>query len=253
MAVLDHGTPHASGPDGRGAPRGYPGPMARLLLVEDDARATELVRTFLEREGYVVHAVGTGPEGLTALEGGGFDLVVLDWMLPGMDGVTVCARARAFFSGPILMLTARTDEVDQVVGLEVGADDYLAKPVRPRVLLARVRALLRRAAPQASDDHRRVCGWVVIDSASRAVTVAGVPIEVTTADFDLLWLLAEHAGTPVDRDTLFQTLRGISYNGLDRSMDMRVSQLRKRLIDADPEHRDPIRTVRAVGYQLVKT
>ena len=231
--------------------------MSRLLLVEDDPRTADLVSTFLTREGFVVTVAGTGAEALELLSSEPPDLMVLDWMLPGgMDGLTVCTRARAVWRGPILMLTARTDEVDQIVGLEVGADDYLPKPVRPRLLLARVRALLRRSQspPLGSEEPAQlVCGWIEIDRGRREVRVGGSSVDLTTAEFELLWLLGARAGTPVDRDALFEELRGIPYDGFDRSMDMRVSQLRKRLIDADPEGRDPIRTVRGVGYQLVKT
>ena len=230
--------------------------MPHVLLVEDDARTAELVATFLRREGFDVGVVGAGADALARLESAPPDLMILDWMLPGgMDGIAVCTRARAVWQGPILMLTARTDEVDQIVGLEVGADDYLPKPVRPRLLLARIRALLRRAsAPEPTSDEADVltCGWVVVDRGRREVRVGGVVVDLTTAEFDLLWLLASRAGTPVDRDTLFEELRGIPYDGLDRSMDMRVSQLRKRLVDVDPEGRAPIRTVRGAGYQLVR-
>lgn len=225
--------------------------MTRVLLVEDDERTAELVATFLEGEGFAVTAVHRGAAGLAAILTDPPDVVVLDWMLPDLDGLTVCRRARERYTGPIVMLTARDDDVDQILGLEVGADDYLTKPVRPAILVARIRALLRRTIvePTGGDRHE-VADWV-IDRGRRTVTVCGEPIEVTTAEFDLLWLLAEHAGEPVTRDQLFENLRGIPYDGLDRSMDMRVSQLRKRLVDAHPRGADPICTVRGVGYQLV--
>jgi two-component system response regulator RstA len=192
--------------------RGIPGAMARVLLIEDDAASA-------------------------------------DWMLPGLDGISVCRQARERWRGPILMLTARTDEVDEVVALEVGVDDFVAKPIRPRVLLARMRALLRRNGPA---DDRIVLGELVVDPGSRAASVRGRPIALTTAEFDLLWALARDAGRPVERDARYRELRGIEWDGLDRSMDMRVSQLRKRLREADPTWDDPIRTVRGVGYQLVR-
>lgn len=223
----------------------------RVLVIEDDRRTAELVQTYLLSEGFEVEAVHRGADGLAAILTDPPDVVVLDWMLPDLDGLQVCKRARADYAGPILMLTARDDEVDQIVGLEVGADDYLTKPVRPRLLVARLRALLRRTGEASGGSDRHVVADWVIDRGRRTVTVAGAPIEVTTAEFDLLWLLAEHAGSPVTRDQLFEELRGIPYDGLDRSMDMRVSQLRKRLVDAHPQGLDPIRTVRGVGYQMV--
>ena len=228
--------------------------MGRILLVEDDARTAELVATFLRGEGFDVDTERTGPSGLARLLAAPPDLVILDWMLPALDGLTVCQRAREQFQGPILILTARSEEADQIQGLESGADDYLPKPVRPRLLLARIRALLRRTdGSREAIDERIVAGWITVDRATRTVWVADSSIETTTAEFDLLWLLARHQGTAITRDQLFEELRGIPYDGLDRSMDMRVSQLRKRLVDADPERRDPIRTVRGIGYQLVKT
>ncbi len=229
--------------------------MPRILLVEDDTRTAELVAAFLRQEAFEVDVIGDGSVAIAHIQAESPDLVVLDWMLPGADGLTVCRQVRDRFDGPILMLTARTDEVDQIVGLEVGVDDYMMKPVRPRLLLARIRALLRRARPAAADEgepDRIVNGWLVVDRSKREVRVSDLVVDLTTAEFDLLWLLARRAGSPVDRDALFTELRGITYDGFDRSMDMRVSQLRKRLSDADPEGRDPIRTVRGVGYQLVK-
>ncbi|MEN0067676.1 MAG: response regulator transcription factor [Myxococcota bacterium] len=225
----------------------------RVLVVEDDRRTAELVRDYLQGEGFTVTLAHRGSEGLAAILTDAPDVVVLDWMLPDLDGLQVCKRARESYAGPILMLTARDDEVDQIVGLEVGADDYLTKPVRPRLLVARLRALLRRttSSPDGRDPERHeVADWV-IDRGRRSVTVRGEVVDLTTAEFDLLWFLAEHAGSPVTRDQLFEELRGIPYDGLDRSMDMRVSQLRRRLVDAHPEGLDPICTVRGTGYQLV--
>lgn len=229
--------------------------MARILLVEDDPRTSELVATFLRQEGLQVDTEADGGQVVQRVLRQPPDLIVLDWMLPGLSGLEICRRLRGEgYTGGVLMLTARTDEVDQIVGLEVGADDYLPKPVRPRLLLARIRALLRRAPGPAepTDPDRLELGWLVLDRGCREVTVAGVAVQLSTAEFDLLWLLGQHAGQPVDRDALFTELRGIPYDGLDRSMDMRVSALRRRLIDADPRGRDPIRTVRGRGYQLVK-
>jgi len=224
----------------------------RLLLVEDDPRIRELVAGYLQGKGFDVSVVGDGEAAMERLAEASVDLVILDWMLPGSDGLEVCRRAREHYSGPILMLTARTDEIDEIVALEVGVDDYLSKPVRPRLLLARVTALLRRASDTGADARRIELGDLVIDASQRRATVAGEEVVLTTAEFDLLWFVGGRAGSPVTRDDLFRELRGIEYDGLDRSMDMRVSQVRKRLAEADPHARDWIKTVRGVGYQLVR-
>ncbi|MCA9489347.1 MAG: response regulator transcription factor, partial [Myxococcales bacterium] len=221
--------------------------MPRVLIVEDDEATRTLVATYLAREGFEVSTASDGASALTALSASPPDVVVLDWMLPGMDGIAVCKAARDRWTGPILMLTARNEDVDEVVALEVGVDDFLAKPVRARVLLARLRALLRRNALPSESEERIVLGDLVVDRARREVTVRDVVVSLTTADFDLVWELARRAGEPVEREDLFRALRGIEYDGLDRAIDMRVSQLRKKLRDALPSWDDPIRTVRGVG------
>lgn len=226
-------------------------PVPRILLVEDDRAAAALVSVYLQQEGFLVDVCSDGVSGLARLLEDPPDVAVLDWMLPGLDGIGLCRAARARWSGPILMLTARTDEVDEIVALEVGVDDFVAKPVRPRVLLARIRALLRRAAP-ADPAERLTLGALVIDRSRREVVVHARPVSLTTAEFDLLWALAARAGQPVTREELYRDLRGIGYDGIDRSIDMRVSQLRRRLRLAWPGWDDPIRTVRGTGYQLVR-
>jgi DNA-binding response OmpR family regulator len=223
----------------------------RILLVEDDGAAASLVAEYLRREGFAVAVAADGPGGERAWLADPPDVVVLDWMLPGFDGIELCRRIRARSKVPILMLTARTDDVDEVVALEVGVDDFLAKPIRPRVLLARLRALLRRSAPDDPAD-RVVLGALCVDRGRRSARVGEREVDLTTAEFDLLWELARHAGEPLGRDDLFHALRGIGYDGLDRSMDMRISQLRRKLREAHPGWDDPIRTVRGVGYQLVR-
>lgn len=220
----------------------------RLLLVDDDRQLTELVSEYFRREGFDVSVANEGTGVVERICEEVPDIVILDLMLPGEDGLSICRRARGGYSGPILMLTARGDEVDQVVGLEVGADDYVPKPASPRLLLARVRALLRRQAP--SDAPERVAvGALVIDPGSREARVGADVLELTTSEYDLLYFLVKHAGRPVSREMLVRELRGISYDGLDRSIDVRVSQLRRKLraVEGAPE----IVTVRSVGYQMV--
>lgn len=221
---------------------------AHIFLVEDDARLAELVRDYLTQSGFTVTHEPRGDRAVDGILAAEPDLVVLDLMLPGEDGLSICRRLRPAFSGPVLMLTARGDEIDQVVGLEMGADDYVAKPVSPRLLLARIRALLRRGAPVEAS--RVECGSLVVDLGARSATIDGEAVDLTSSEFDLLWVLATHAGRPVSREELVRELRGIQYDGVDRSIDVRVSQLRRKLA-TDPRHSDRIKTVRGVGYQLV--
>lgn len=221
---------------------------ARLLIVEDDARLTRLVREYLEREGFTVDVVHDGVTAVGRILDDPPDLVVLDQMLPGLDGLQVLQRVRPSYTGPVVMLTARTSEIDQIVGLEMGADDYVPKPASPRLLLARIKAQLRRATSPAGGT-RWEDGEVVVDAAAREARVGARVVDLTSAEFDLLWALVEHAGRPVSRDALLRQLRGIAYDGVDRSVDVRVSAVRRKLREAGAGER--IETVRGVGYQLV--
>ncbi len=221
-----------------------------ILLVEDDARLASLIVEYLQHSGYTVAHEDRGDRAVDRELAEQPDLVVLDLMLPGEDGLSICRRLRPQWSGPILMLTAMGDEVDQVLGLEMGADDYVAKPVSPRLLLARIRALMRRKQPVKEDVSRVVVGSLVVDLGSREARIGEQIVDLTSAEFDLLWILAGKAGKPVSREDLVKELRGIAYDGLDRSIDVRVSQLRRKLA-ADPRHADRIKTVRGVGYQFV--
>ncbi len=231
----------------------------RILIVEDDVRLADLTREYLESNGLSVGVEGDGAKAVDRIVAEQPDLVVLDLMLPGEDGVSICRRVRPDYHGPILMLTARTDDLDQVLGLEMGADDYVFKPVRPRVLLARVRALLRRGngAPvgadgdEASNASRLNFGKLVVDSAMREAWLNEESIELTSAEFDLLWLLASNAGRVLSREEIFAALRGIEYDGQDRSIDVRVSRIRPKIGD-DPMHPRLIKTVRSKGYLFVK-
>ena len=228
----------------------------RILLVEDDHKLSHLIKDFLETTGEF--AVDIEPRGDRAPErivGERPDLVILDVMLPGLDGLQVCRQVRERYPGPILMLTALGDEVDEVVGLELGADDYVAKPASPRKVLARVRTLLRRVpvASEASSGPGGVLtvGELVVAPGRRAVSVAGREVALTTAEFDLLHLLARHAGQTLEREAIYRELRGIEWDGLDRSIDLRVLRLRKKLGD-DAAHPRFIKSVRGVGYLLAR-
>ena len=226
----------------------------QILIVEDDQRLAELTREYLEGNGLRVAIEADGARAAARILKEQPDLVILDLMLPGEDGLTICRKVRAGYQGPILMLTARTDDMDQVLGLEMGADDYVCKPVRPRVLLARVRALLRRhegSASGATQEPRRLeFGALVIDSAMREAWLGEQSIELTSAEFDLLWLLTANAGRILSREEIFTALRGIEYDGLDRSIDVRISRIRPKIGD-DPMHPRLIKTVRSKGYLFV--
>ncbi|WP_223643642.1 response regulator [Corallococcus sp. EGB] len=221
-----------------------------ILLVEDDERLAELVSSFLRGQGFRVRAVTNGPDALAALRSEPPDCLVLDILLPGMSGIEVCRQARESFSGWILMLTALDEDLHEVVALDTGADDYLTKPVRPHVLLSRLRALFRRAtrggAPAPHDSRWFPSVKLRIDSVLRTIRLADTPVHLTDAEFDLLWLLARSAPEVLSRDDLLSSLRGIEHDGLDRSIDMRISKLRRKLGD-EPPHRI-IKTVRGRGY-----
>lgn len=231
----------------------------RILIVEDDTRLASLTKEYLEGNGFQISVESDGSSAAERIANEQPDLVILDVMLPGEDGLSICRKVKMNNDVPILMLTARTDDMDQVLGLEMGADDYVAKPVRPRVLLARIRALLRRAEsqPQGQQDanepeaSRIEFGDLVIDSAMREAWLAGESIDLTSAEFDLLWLLASNAGRVLTREEIFTALRGIEYDGQDRSIDVRVSRIRPKVGD-DPMHPRRIKTVRSKGYLFVK-
>jgi len=232
--------------------------QAKVLLVEDDARLAALVGEYLSDSGFEVLVEPRGDAAVHRILDDAPDLVVLDLMLPGLDGLEVCRRVRPHFAGGILMLTARGEEIDEVVGLEVGADDYLPKPVRPRLLLAHLSALLRRiraerpaaAAPAEGDDADVIAlGPLAVDPRSRTARLDGETLDLTTAEFDLLLLLAKNAGEVLDRDAIYQELRGIEYDGLDRSVDLRVTRLRRKLGD-DAKNPQWLKSVRGVGYML---
>jgi DNA-binding response OmpR family regulator len=222
-----------------------------VLLVEDDLKLASLVKEFLESHGFSVGIESRGDLAEERIIEEQPELVILDWMLPGMDGLSICKEIRHSFKGPIVMLTARSDEVDEIVGLEVGADDYIAKPVRPRLLLARINTLLRRQLPIQRDIPKIQLGLLAIDPANRLATIDGRKLELTTAEFDLLLFLAQHPGEILKREDIYRKLRGIEWDGLDRSIDLRIARLRKKLGD-DAKHPNIIKSVRGAGYLIVE-
>jgi DNA-binding response OmpR family regulator len=222
----------------------------RVLLVDDDARLIELLKSYLEQNGVTVTGVGDGQAALAALDANAFDAVLLDVMMPGMNGLEVCKRIRDKSRIPVIMLTAKGDETDRVVGLEIGADDYIAKPFSPRELLARLRAVLRRASPEMASDRIRV-GNIAIEVPSRAVKVGDQPAELTGIEFDILLALARRAGRVVPRDSLLSEAGRSDVVVGERTVDVHISHLRQKLGD-DPRSPKIIKTVRGVGYVLAK-
>ena len=224
------------------------------LLIDDDARLATLVTEYLGQHGIDVTVAGDARRGLTSLRGRRFDVVLLDIMLPGMDGLETCRRIRATpeLTGlPIIMLTARGDDVDKVVGLELGADDYLAKPFNPRELLARIRAVLRRAAPVTPGRPRVRTGALEIDFDAREVFVDKKRVELTHYEFELLAVLARAPGRVLSREQVLDALKGQDYEAFDRSIDVHISKLRAK-IERDPRAPRYIKTVRGVGYALMR-
>jgi DNA-binding response OmpR family regulator len=227
------------------------------LLIDDDARLGALVAEYLGKNEIDVTLAGDGERGLAALRKKRFDVVLLDVMLPGIDGLEVCRRIRAthdFATVPVVMLTAKGDDVDRIVGLELGADDYVPKPFNPRELLARVRAVLRRAGAAAGPPgggRRLRAGDLVIDFDAREVTVGGRRHVLTHHEFELLAVLAHAAGRVLTRDQLMDALKGEAHEAFDRSIDVHISKLRTK-IEADPKAPRHIKTVRGVGYLFAR-
>jgi len=233
-----------------GYAEGVPRNANQILLVEDDARLAGLLAEVLTQAGLSVSVENRGDRASARIIEEDPALVILDLGLPGRDGLDVCRDVRQRFGGRILVMTARGDEIDEVVGLEMGADAYLGKPVAPRRLLAHVRALLRRPAANSDESMVRT-GVLSVDLRKRAVEVGGLPVALSTAEFELLWALARRLGTVVQRDDLYQELRGFAYDGIDRSVDLRVSRVRRKLSAVDPAAGELVRTVHGQGYQLV--
>jgi two-component system response regulator CpxR len=221
-----------------------------ILLVDDDAELCGLLSEFLRREGFTVECEHDGVTGLEHAAKPGNDLVVLDVMLPGLDGFEILRRLRQQSKVPVIMLTARGEDVDRIVGLELGADDYLPKPFNPRELAARIRAILRRYEPRPPAVGGRLeVNGVALDPGTREVFVAGKRIDLTTFEFDILELLMRSAGRVLSRDALMENFYNRKATPFDRSIDMHISHLRKKL-----EHGDPlIKTIRGVGYQFCRT
>jgi two-component system, OmpR family, response regulator CpxR len=229
-------------------PHGAKFGIVRILIVDDDEELTGLLTELLTREGFRVECQNDGRRGLAAALNGGFDLLVLDVMLPGLDGFEILKRVRRETRLPVLMLTARGEDEDRIIGLELGADDYLPKPFNTRELVARIRAIMRRLEPRDSGGRLEING-IAIDPGTREVMRHGAGVEVTTFEFDILETLMRSAGRVVSRDELMEELYGRKATPFDRSVDMHISHLRKKLEGDKPL----IITVRGVGYQFVRS
>lgn len=236
--------------------------MYQVVFVEDDPELAQLIADFLARHDMQLHIEPRGDTAQACIAARQPDLVLLDIMLPGLDGLTLCRELRPHFTGPIIMLTALDSDMNQILGLELGANDYILKTTPPSVLLARLRAQLRQSQkqkpvdvsmlgkPQQRSQRELQFGKLLIDPQSRDVRLGGEPIALSTADFDLLWELACHAGQIMSREHLFKLLRGVEYDGLDRSVDVAISRLRRKLGD-HPNEPLRIKTVRQKGYLFI--
>lgn len=226
--------------------------MQSIVFVEDDFELAELIGDYLQSQQFQVTHIARGDEAIEKILALQPDLVMLDIMLPGKDGLTICRELRPLYAGPIIMLTSLNNDMNQILGFELGANDYVLKTTPPSVLLARIRAHLRDVPNKATNFNKQQdamldFGSLQIDSINRSVHFQNKNITLSTADFDLLWLLASHAGQVLSRDDLLFSLRGVHYDGLDRSVDVAISRLRKKL-DDDPADPRRIKTIRHKGY-----
>ena len=221
----------------------------QILIVDDDPTYVHLLKSYLENNEFTVNTLDSGEHAVSEIIRQQPNAVILDGLLPFKDGFDICREVRSQYHGVILMLTGRDETIDQVVGLELGADGYLVKPVTPRLLLAHLRAHLRKTSHVLTPTpaHQLKFDGLFIDAAARHVSLNNQVVELTSAEFDLLWLLASHAGQVVSRDALFESVLGTEHDGLNRSIDMMISRLRKRLHDDNDKPRR-IKTVRVKGY-----
>ncbi len=220
--------------------------MPKILVVDDEPNIIELARLYLTREGYEVESAATGNEALSKQADGNPDLIILDLMLPDIDGYEVCRRVRAKSDVPILMLTARIEDVDKIVGLELGADDYLTKPYNPRELVARVRAILRRYQTGQKPGETIEIGQLRIDLPRQEVSIAGQPVKLRTKEFALLTTFVQNPGIVMSREKLLETVWGFDYYGESRTVDVHVNHLREKIAGSGAQ----IETVRGTGYKI---
>ena len=220
----------------------------RVLVVDDDVKTVELVKLYLNRDGYKVLTAYDGVEGLRLAQEGHPDLIVLDLMLPGLDGLQVCRTLRSESDVPIIMLTAKTTEQDRLTGLDSGADDYVTKPFSPKELAARVRVVLRRLPGERGPDQIN-CGELTVNFLRHEASLAGRPLNLTTVEFKLLGVLAKEPGRVFSRGELIEKALGYDFEGFDRTIDVHILNLRRKL-EADPSHPRYVKTVYGAGYKL---
>ncbi len=231
--------------------------MAKVLLIDDDVELCEMLAEYLGPEGFEVDTTHDGTSGAQQASGGNYDVVVLDVMLPGMNGFDVLRQLRTSSQVPVLMLTARGDDLDRIVGLEMGADDYLPKPCNPRELVARLRAILRRtritpSAQNPNSNNRVICvGDIKLSPGSRSVSIKDKVLELTSTEYNLLEVLAQKAGQVISKENLSEQALGRPLARYDRSIDMHMSNLRRKL-ETGPDKQPLIQTIRGIGYQLIK-
>ncbi|NRB39350.1 MAG: response regulator [Pseudomonadales bacterium] len=231
----------------------------RILLVEDDENLAKLTASYLTKNGYEVDIESDGDNVIERVLSEQPDFLILDVMLPGKGGIDICRELRSEYHGPILMLTALTEQVDQIVGLEMGADDYICKPIEPRLLLARIKALLRMANRetlpinvQQQDENYLIFDDIEIDNKGRRLYLSGKEVALTMPEYEVMWLLAKHAGTILSRSMMFKEIRGFEYDGINRFVDLTVSHLRMKLGE-DSEYANRIKTIRGQGYLFIPT
>ena len=223
---------------------------ACILVVDDEVQIVHVLRGYLEQSGYSVLSAHDGREALRIARQDEPDLIILDLMLPGIDGIEVCSTLRRESSVPIIMLTARVEEIDRIVGLEIGADDYVTKPFSPREVVARVRALLRRARrANAPSSQRHVLGELVVDAHMHVVSVRGKQVDLTPSEFNILQLMIHSPGRVYTRAQLLEAAQGMAYEGYERTIDTHIKNLRKK-IEANPRRPEYILTVHGVGYKV---
>lgn len=224
---------------------------ARVLVVDDEAQIVRVLRGYLERAGFTVLTAYDGAEALRLARQERPDLIILDLMLPGMDGIDVCRALRKESDVPIIMLTARVEETDRIIGLELGADDYVTKPFSPREVVARVRAVLRRTRPSAEQAGQAVLvvGALRLDEAKRTLTVDGKPVDLTPSEFDILKVMMREPGRVFRREQLLEATQGIAYEGYERTIDTHIKNLRRK-IEANPRQPEYLLTVHGVGYKM---
>lgn len=238
-----------AGPVPPGGAQAGAGRRRRVLAIEDDAAIARLIADYVEAEGFAVKVAADGEAGVELARSWEPDVILLDLMLPGIDGVEVCRRVRTFSDVYVIMVTARAEEVDRLIGLSVGADDYISKPFSPRELIARVRSVLRRPRTPGAEEHVRVFGDLVIDVASREVEVSGARVDLTRTEFDILDALSSRPRAVLSRRRLLEAVWGDDWFGDDHVTEVHVGNLRRKLGD-DPAEPRYVRTVRGVGYRM---